>query len=95
MLKSLIAALLCVFIAGCDTVSKIETVQIAVPIPTKPECPQDVCKEPDIGPLPEFKTDPAHPTWAYLDEEGQARLRALTITLKGALDTVLTWAKAP
>jgi hypothetical protein len=90
MLMRIIAALLCVFIAGCDTVPKVETVQIAVPVPVKRECPPDLCAPVDYGPMPVFKAGEGDTV--LLDDEGQRRLRDLIANLKGRLDAFRAWA---
>ena len=97
MLKRIIAALICLFIAGCasDMPPKIETQIVKVPVITPRVCPNGLCHEFEAGPLPEFKTDSAHPDWVYLDAEGQKRLRVLIVGLKGRFEALRTWATAP
>ena len=96
-MKRIIAALICLFIAGCakDMPAKIETQIVKVPVITARVCPKELCREFEAGPLPKFKTDPAHPDWVYLDEEGQKRLRVLIVGLKGRFEALRTWAIAP
>jgi len=95
--RAIIAALLCVFIVGCatDMPPKIQTVEIAVPIPTPRACPNGLCHKFEAGPLPVFLTDPAHPDWVYLDAEGQKRLRDLVAHLKGRFEALRGWAVSP
>jgi hypothetical protein len=93
-MRTLIAALLCLFIAGCAGQPKIETQIVKVPVPTKRECPPDVCKPfmPSC-PLPVFM--PADGNAVTLDAKGQADLRCLIVDLKGWGDAMLAHEEAP
>jgi hypothetical protein len=93
--RRVIAALLCLFIAGCanDFPPKVQTVEIAVPVPTPRVCPVELCAPLDHGPLPVFR--PGEGDDVVLDAEGQARLRDLLANLKGRFEALRAWAVAP
>lgn len=94
MLKTIISALLCLFIAGCQTLPpKIETVQVSVPVPTPRTCPVTLCSPVDYGPMPVFKAGEG--AAVTLDAKGQADLRDLILALKGKVDAFQDWAASP
>lgn len=94
MIRAVIAALLCLFIAGCaDGPPKIVTQQIEVQVPTARACPEALCAPVHYGPLPTFK--PGEGDTVILDAEGQRRLRDLLTLLTGRDDAWRTWATSP
>lgn len=87
-MKRIIVALICLLVAGCtsDMPPKIETQIVKVEVPVKAAAPRNLVDIPEYGPLPEFKSDPAHPDWVYLDSQGQKFLRDLFVLMKGRDD---------
>lgn len=91
---NIIAALLYLFIAGCQTLPpKIETIEVSLPVPTPRACPVTLCAPVDYGPMPVFKAGEGDNV--TLDAKGQADLRDLILALKGKVDAFQDWATSP
>lgn len=96
MIRAVIAALLCLFIAGCaDGPSKIVTQQIEVQVPTKREPPKALVDCAYKEALPVWYPVDGKPDWAALDAEGQRRTRDLITTINGCNASWRAWATAP
>lgn len=92
-MRPLLAALACLALMACATQTKVETVQIKVPVPIARDCPAELCGPVTYGPLPVFK--PGEGDSVTLDAEGQRRLRDLLTLLNGRDEAFRAWATAP
>lgn len=97
MIRSIIAALLCLFIAGCatDTPPRIEVQQVKVEIPVKRVPPAALMECGYRGPTPAWLPVDGKPAWAALDEQGQRITRDLIVTIAGCNAAWKAWATAP
>lgn len=92
-MRPLLSALVCLALTACATQTRVETVQIKVPVPIARECPAELCGPVSYGPLPVFT--PGEGDSVVLDAEGQRRLRDLLTLLKGRDEAFRAWATAP
>lgn len=97
MIRTILAAILCLFIAGCATTPepRIVTQQIKIEVPVKRAAPAALMECGYKGPVPKFLPVEAHPGWAALDEQGQRFIRDMIVTLAGCNAAWRAWATAP
>jgi hypothetical protein len=94
MIRAILAALVCLFIAGCaGAPPKIVTQPVAYQVPIARACPEALCAPVHYGPLPAFK--PGEGDTVILDAEGQKRLRDLLTLLRGRDEAWRSWATSP
>lgn len=96
--RSIIAALLCLFVAGCaDKVqeARIVTQEIKVEVPVKRPVPAELMECGYKGAIPKWLPVEGHPDWAALDKDGQRFAREMIVTIMGCNAAWKAWATAP